>query len=82
VRRLVSAAAPKKGLFDRKTTGYRLSAVTALGEANTPESLAALRSLATDKDADVRVAATFAIARHERPQQPSGRPSLEWKDDG
>jgi HEAT repeat protein len=82
VLRLVSAAAPKKGLFDRKTTGYRLSAVTALGEANTPESLAALRSLATDKDADVRVAATFAIARHERPQQSSGRPSLEWKDDG
>ena len=68
VHRLISAAAPKKGIFDRKTTGYRLSAVNALGEAQTSEALAALRTFATDRDADVRVAATLAIARHSRSQ--------------
>ena len=81
VHRLVSAAAPKKGIFDRKTTGYRLSAVNALGEAHTSESLSALQSLANDKDADVRVAATFAIARHGRPQQQPAQPSAEWHDE-
>ena len=79
VQRLVAAAAPKKGTFDRKSTGYRLSAVNALGEAHTPESLAALRTLANDKDADVRIAATFAIARHDRPQPAA---PAEWHDDG
>ena len=82
VHRLVAAAAPKKGIFDRKTTGYRLSAVNALGEAHTSESMSALRSLATDKDADVRVAATFAIARHSRSQPQAAHPSADWHDEG
>jgi HEAT repeat protein len=82
VHRLVAAAAPKKGLFDRKTTAYRLSAVNALGEALTAESLAALKTLTTDKDADVRVAATFAIARHSRTQPQAAHPSAGWHDDG
>lgn len=79
VQRLVSAAAPKKGIFDRKTTGHRLSAVSALGEAHTPESLVALRSLASDKDVDVRNAAAFAIARHGRPR--SMNATGEWQDE-
>ena len=66
VQRLISAAAPKKGLFDRKTSGHRIAAVSALGEARTSEALAALRGLTQDKDEDVRNAASFAIGRHDR----------------
>lgn len=69
VQRLISAAAPKKGLFDRKTLGHRIAAVSALGEARTSEALAALRGLTQDKDEDVRNAASFAIGRHDRSQR-------------
>jgi HEAT repeat protein len=82
VGRLVIAAAPKRGIFERKSTGYRLSAVSALGEARTPESLVALRALASDKDADVRNAAAFAIARHGRPEAQGTHATGEWQDDG
>jgi hypothetical protein len=78
LQRLVNTAAPKKGLFDRRT-GYRLSPVSALGEARTPEALAALRALATDKDPHVRNAA-FAIARHDRPQSMTPNASGGWQD--
>ncbi|CAN5879151.1 hypothetical protein BH11GEM1_BH11GEM1_36320 [soil metagenome] len=71
VQRLISEAAPKKGLFDRKTPGHRIAAVSALGEARTSEALAALRNLTQDKDEDVRIASTFAIGRHERSQRQS-----------
>ena len=66
VQRLVSAAAPKKGLFDRKSVEYRLTAVSALGEARTPEAVEALRALEQDKESGVRNAAAFALARQGR----------------
>lgn len=80
VQRLIGAAAPKKGLFDRKTTGHRIAAVTALGEARTSEALAALRGLTQDKDEDVRNAAAFAIGRHDRSQRQGPPESPELAD--
>lgn len=82
VQRLVAAAAPKKGIFERKSVGFRLSAVSALGEAHTADALAALRTLAQDKDTEVRNAAAFAIARHDRPQAQGVSHSGEWRGDG
>jgi HEAT repeat protein len=82
VQRLVAAAAPKKGIFDRKTAGHRVAAVSALGEARTGEALAALKSLVQDKDADVRNAASFAIGRHERAQRQAMAGSSEWDREG
>lgn len=69
VQRLVSAAAPKKGLFDRRTLSHRVAAVSALGEAQTAEAIAALKGLMHDKDPDVRNSAAFAIGRTERAQE-------------
>ena len=54
VERLIRAAEPERGLFKRKTTAFRVAAVQALGEAKTSAALSALRSLANDKDKDVR----------------------------
>jgi HEAT repeat protein len=61
VNRLVKAAKAERRWFARKKTAYRIAAVRALGEARTPESLAALRLLLKDRDRDVREAATAAL---------------------
>lgn len=82
VQQLIATSAPKRGLFDRRTTGQRVAAAIALGEAYTPESVGALRALAQDKDPDVRVAATFAAMRHQRAQQQAGSvPSQSDRED-
>jgi len=81
VQRLITGAAPKRGLFDRKTMNQRVAAVTALGESHTAAALAALRDLAEDKEVDVRNAATFALGRYERSQR-QGTPAAEWESDG
>ena len=78
VQRLAVAAAPKKGIFDRKTTGHRVAAVTALGEARTAEALSTLKALVQDKDMDVRNAAAFAISRHERSLRQAAAGSSDW----
>ncbi|MDQ2665290.1 MAG: HEAT repeat domain-containing protein [Gemmatimonadota bacterium] len=78
VQRLAVAAAPRKGIFDRKTTGHRVAAVSALGEARAAEALSMLRSLMQDKDMDVRNAATFAIGRHDRLQRQVAAGVSEW----
>lgn len=61
VNRLVKAAKAERRWFARKQTAYRIAAVRALGEARTPESLAALRLLLKDRDREVREAATVAL---------------------
>lgn len=53
VERLAGAARPGS-LFKRKPTALRIAAVNALGEAGTPEALDVLRSIAGDRDKDVR----------------------------
>ena len=57
VEMLVIAAAPRRGLFRKKPTAYRLAAVQALAEAGTPPALVALERLAADDDREVRAAA-------------------------
>ena len=64
VARLTKAAEPAGGLFKRKPTVFRVSAVQALAEANTPAALAALRRFVDDRDRDVRHTAVRAL-RHK-----------------
>jgi HEAT repeat protein len=62
VARLIDEASPPEGLFKRKHTATRLAAVQALAEARTAEAIATLRNLTSDKDAEVRDAATKGLA--------------------
>ena len=57
VERLITLAAPGGTLFKRKAAFVRLAAVEALGQAATPEALAALKTLRDDKEPEVRGAA-------------------------
>lgn len=54
VSKLARAAEPEGRLFKKKLPAYRMAAITALGEANTPAARAALDALRNDKDKDVR----------------------------
>jgi HEAT repeat protein len=66
VQKLSRAAEAASGLFaSRKNVGLRVAAVHALGDAHTPGAMAALQSLASDKDKDVRdaVARTLLLLR-------------------
>ena len=54
VSKLAKAAEPEGRLFKKKLPAYRMAAVTALGEANTPAARAALDALRNDKDKEVR----------------------------
>lgn len=54
VSKLAKAAEPEGRLFKKKPAAYRMAAITALGEANTPAARAALDALRNDKDKDVR----------------------------
>ena len=54
VAKLAKAAEPEGRLFKKKPPAFRLAAITALGEANTPAARAALDALRNDKDKDVR----------------------------
>ena len=64
VTRLVKAAEPDGRLFKRKPTAFRVAAVQALAEANTPAALTAVRRFADDKDREVRE----TVARALRPK--------------
>ena len=61
VARLLKAAEPEGRLFKRKPTAFRVSAVQALAEANTPAALAALRRFSDDKEREVREIAVRAL---------------------
>jgi len=54
VSKLAKAAEPEGRLFEKKPPAFRMAAITALGEANTPAARAALDALRNDKDKDVR----------------------------
>ena len=66
VQRLLEAVKPDKGLFKKKTLAYRVAAVQALAEARTRDAVEALKLLSTDKDEDIRDAASFALGRVAR----------------
>lgn len=64
VQRLMRAASHDTGRTTRvrRTTSLRLSAISALGTAQTPAAVMALRELANDKDREVREAAQRALS--------------------
>ena len=61
MQKLLKAAEPDGRLFRKKSTSYRVAAVQALAEAGTREALAALSTLAADKEKEVRDTATKAV---------------------
>jgi hypothetical protein len=62
VQKLTKAAEAASGLFtSRKNIGLRVAAVYALGDARTAGALTALQALASDKDKEVREAATATL---------------------
>lgn len=65
IQKLVRMAEPEQRLFRKKTTVLRVAAVQALAEANTPVALHALRTLAEDKEKEVRDVAARALV-HSR----------------
>ncbi|HEX5831917.1 MAG TPA: HEAT repeat domain-containing protein, partial [Gemmatimonadaceae bacterium] len=54
VEALVLAAAPRRKLFRRKASAYRVAAAHALADAGTPAALAALTRLCEDEEREVR----------------------------
>jgi HEAT repeat protein len=68
VHRLIKAAEPAGNIFKRKPLAIRVAAVHALGEARTPGALTGLKSLASDKDKEVREAVARALAHTDRPE--------------
>ncbi|HET9798863.1 MAG TPA: HEAT repeat domain-containing protein [Gemmatimonadaceae bacterium] len=74
VQRLRKAAEPERGLFKKKSTAYRVAAVQALGEARSAEAVEALKGLQSDKDEEIREAATFALVRIARQAAPPVQP--------
>jgi HEAT repeat protein len=74
VQRLLKAAEAERGLFKKKATTFRVAAVQGLGEARTPEAVDALKALQSDKDEEIREAATFALVRITRQSAPPPAP--------
>ena len=74
VQRLLKAVEAERGLFKKKSTAFRVAAVQGLGEARTPEAVDALKALQSDKDEEIREAATFALVRITRQSAPPPAP--------
>lgn len=74
VQRLLKAAEPERGLFKKKSTAYRVAAVQGLGEARSAEAVEALKGLQSDRDEEIREAATFALVRIARQAAPPAQP--------
>ena len=74
VQRLLKAVEPERGLFKKKGSAFRVAAVQGLGEARSPEATEALKGLQSDKDEEVREAATFALVRIARQSAPPVQP--------
>jgi HEAT repeat protein len=74
VQRLLKAVEPERGLFKKKSSAYRVAAVQGLGEARSAEATDALKGLQSDKDEEVREAATFALVRIARQAAPPVQP--------
>lgn len=63
VQALRAAAAPGRGLLNRKPVSVRLAAIEGLGLASAPAAKGALQDLLADDDASVREAAARALGR-------------------
>ena len=74
VQRLLKAVEAERGIFKKKGTAYRVAAVQGLGESRTAEATEALKGLQSDKDEEVREAATFALVRIARQAAPPAQP--------
>jgi HEAT repeat protein len=74
VQRLLKAVEAERGIFKKKATAYRVAAVQGLGESRTAEATEALKGLQSDKDEEVREAATFALVRIARQAAPPVQP--------
>jgi HEAT repeat protein len=61
VQKLIKAAEADGRFFKKKAVGYRVAAVHALAEAKTAAALAALQSLANDREKEVREAVVRAL---------------------
>jgi HEAT repeat protein len=61
VQKLIKAAEPEGRFFKKKGVPYRVAAVHALAEAKTSAALAALQSLANDREKEVREAVVRAL---------------------
>jgi HEAT repeat protein len=66
VDRLIATAEADRGLFRKKAVALRVAAIQGLAEAGTPEALATLKALQTDKDEDVQATAVYALSRASR----------------
>jgi HEAT repeat protein len=66
VDRLIATAEADRGLFRKKPVALRVAAVQGLAEAGTPEALATLKALQSDKDEDVQATAVYALGRVAR----------------
>lgn len=66
VQKLVKMAEPEGRLFKKKDSMLRVAAVQALGDAKTPAAITALKTLAEDKERDVRETASRALAQNAR----------------
>ena len=66
VQHLRKCAQAGGSLFKKRTLEFRVAATHALADAGTLEALEALRSLQSDKEADVRAAATLSLGRVTR----------------
>jgi HEAT repeat protein len=76
VQRLIKAAEPERSLFKKRSAESRVAATHALADAGSPEAVDALRALQSDKDSDVRAAATLSLGRLTRRASTSIRPVL------
>jgi HEAT repeat protein len=63
VVKLTRAAEPDGRLFRRKNPAYRVAAIQALADARTPAAMAALQTLLSDRDREVREAAARVMAK-------------------
>jgi HEAT repeat protein len=72
VNRLIKAAEPDGRLFRKKPVTFRVAAVHALGDVRTAGARAALQSLATDKEREVREAVLRVVMQAPRDQGDRG----------
>jgi HEAT repeat protein len=66
VERLIAMAEADRSLFRKRPVALRVAAAQGLAEAGTPDALATLKTLQTDKDEDVRATAAYALGRVAR----------------
>jgi HEAT repeat protein len=66
IQKLVEAAKPEGLLSRKKAAGFRVAAVHALGDARTASAMTALKNLTSDKDSDVRDAASRVLQRAQQ----------------